>query len=65
MFYEALVTNHVPAEMHLFQHGSHGLGLAQSDVDLQVWPDLLLHWLAANGWAQPVVGWPTGSDAQK
>jgi len=65
MFYEALVTNHVPAEMHLFQHGSHGLGLAQSDLDLQVWPDLLLHWLAANGWTQPVAAWSTGSTTQK
>jgi acetyl esterase/lipase len=52
LFYEALLENHVPAEMHLFRHGRHGLGLAQSDPDLKIWPTLLLHWLSANGWAQ-------------
>jgi acetyl esterase/lipase len=65
MFYQALVTNHVEAEMHLFRHGKHGLGLAQNDTDLQVWPGLLLHWLAANGWAQPAAGWSTDPPAQK
>lgn len=51
LFYQALVQNHVQAEIHIFRHGKHGLGLAQGDPDLKVWPDLLLHWLAANGWA--------------
>ena len=52
LFYTALIQNHVPAEMHLYRHGRHGLGLAQSDVDLKVWPTLLQSWLVANGWAQ-------------
>ncbi len=51
LFYEALVRNKVPAEIHIFRHGRHGLGLAQNDADIRIWPDLLLHWLAANGWA--------------
>ena len=55
MFYEALVQNHVQAEIHIFRHGKHGVGLAQSDPDLKVWPDLLLCWLVANGWAQTSV----------
>ena len=52
LFYSALVKNKVPAELHIFRHGKHGLGLAQGDIDIKVWPDLLLHWMAANGWAQ-------------
>lgn len=52
MFYEALVRNHVQAEIHIFRHGKHGIDLAQDDPDLKIWPDLLLHWLVANGWAQ-------------
>lgn len=50
-FYEALVKNGVPAELHIFRSGKHGLGLAQKDKDVGQWPSLLLHWLAANGWA--------------
>jgi acetyl esterase/lipase len=52
LFYSALVKNKVQAELHIFRHGRHGLGLAQGDVDIKVWPDLLLYWMAANGWAQ-------------
>ncbi len=51
MFYSALVAAGVPAEMHLFQHGRHGSGLGQASPTLKWWPDLLLHWLQANGWA--------------
>jgi acetyl esterase/lipase len=54
LFYSALVDHHVPAEIHIFRHGRHGVGLAQDDTDLGVWPTLLLHWLAANGWASAV-----------
>ena len=51
MFYQALVDHHVPVEMHLFRHGRHGVGLAQDDPDLKIWPTLLLDWLVADGWA--------------
>jgi len=51
-FYSALVKNKVPAEIHIFRHGSHGLGLAQSSPDVSIWPELMLHWMVANGWAQ-------------
>lgn len=50
-FYSALVKAGVPAELHIFRSGRHGLGLAQNDKDVGQWPNLLLHWLAANGWA--------------
>jgi acetyl esterase/lipase len=52
MFYQALLSNGVSAEMHLYQHGPHGSGLAQSFPELRGWPDQLYHWLVANGWAQ-------------
>ena len=52
LFYQALVANHVPAEMHVFEHGRHGVGLAQTDRELGLWPELLFNWMRANGWAQ-------------
>ena len=41
MFYSELVKAGVPAEMHIFQHGAHGAGLAAKNPDLSVWPELL------------------------
>lgn len=51
LFYTALVAAGVPAEMHLFQHGNHGVGLAAGEPDLKGWPDLLLQWMRARGLA--------------
>ena len=48
-FYRALTRNKVPAEMHLFQSGPHGVGMALSDPALSVWPTLLSNWLRARG----------------
>jgi len=53
IFYEALVKAGVPVEMHLFQHGAHGAGLAQANPDLNVWPDLLIKWMRERGYAAP------------
>jgi acetyl esterase/lipase len=50
MFYSALVKAGVPAEMHLFQHGSHGAGLAAANPDLSVWPSLLAKWMRERGY---------------
>ena len=50
MFYAALVKAGVPAEMHLFQHGAHGAGLAAANPDLSVWPDLLAKWMRERGY---------------
>lgn len=49
MFYEALVKNHVSAEMHIFEQGHHGVGLAKSDPALSHWPDLLAQWFRTRG----------------
>jgi acetyl esterase/lipase len=48
-FYQALVRAGVPAELHVFEKGAHGLGLAPEDPALRLWPDLLFTWLRARG----------------
>jgi acetyl esterase/lipase len=48
-FYEALVKNGVPAEMHIFANGGHGSGLGKGDAALDQWPNLLESWLRAQG----------------
>ena len=53
MFYQALVKAGVPAEMHIFQHGAHGAGLAAANPDLSVWPSLLIKWMRERGYAAP------------
>ena len=45
----ALVKNQVAVDLHCFQPGRHGLGLASENVDLQGWPDLLAEWLKGIG----------------
>jgi acetyl esterase/lipase len=48
-FYRALIRAKVPAEMHLFENGPHGVGLALADPALSVWPSLLSNWLRTHG----------------
>ena len=50
LFYEALLRAGVPAEMHLFEQGHHGVGLAQDNPQLRMWPILLQNWLHLHGW---------------
>jgi hypothetical protein len=40
----------VKAELHIYQAGQHGVGLAQKNPVLATWPGLLKNWLALNGW---------------
>ena len=44
-FYLALRKAGVPAEMHIYLKGRHGVGLAQNDPVLRTWPDRLAAWL--------------------
>jgi acetyl esterase/lipase len=48
-FYLALRKAGVPAELHVFEKGQHGLGLAFGDPGLSVWPTLLTNWLRGRG----------------
>ena len=46
-FYLALRKAGVPAEMHIYLHGPHGVGLAPNDPELRAWPDRLFDWMKA------------------
>ena len=48
-YYLALRKAGVPAEMHIFQDGPHGLGLAQDNAAIGQWPTLLMNWLRTRG----------------
>ncbi|MGC1784810.1 MAG: alpha/beta hydrolase [Acidobacteriaceae bacterium] len=50
LFYEALLRAGVPAELHIFERGHHGVGLAQDNPQLRMWPVLLQNWLHLHGW---------------
>ena len=48
-FYMALRKAGVPAEMHVFEKGPHGVGLDLGDPILGMWPTLLGNWLRERG----------------
>jgi acetyl esterase/lipase len=57
LFYLALRKAKVPAEMHIYEKGPHGVGLATGvkspdDPVLKKWPDLLADWLKGRGLLQ-------------
>jgi acetyl esterase/lipase len=49
-FYLALRKNKIPAEMHIYQRGPHGVGLQHGDPVLSTWSGHLRDWLRNNGW---------------
>jgi acetyl esterase/lipase len=49
MYAAALRKNGVPFEMHIYEKGQHGVGLAKGDPVLQTWPDLCVRWLRSHG----------------
>ena len=48
-YYLALRKAGVPAEMHIFENGPHGVGLANADPALSEWSKLLANWLRGRG----------------
>ena len=52
LFYLALHKAGVPAEIHVFEKGPHGVGLGGMDAALQEWPRLLVMWLRTRGLVQ-------------
>ncbi len=48
-FYQALRAARVPAELHVFPKGPHGVGLAPQDPALSQWPKLCAVWLQTMG----------------
>lgn len=49
LFYLALRKAGVPAEMHIYERGPHGVGLAQTDEALSSWPSRLAGWMRNRG----------------
>ena len=52
MFALALRKKKVPYELHVYEHGRHGVGLALDDPALNTWPRLLENWLRARGFVK-------------
>ncbi len=48
-FYLACRRHGVPAELHVFRTGRHGLGLAADVPGTRAWPKLCEHWMRAQG----------------
>jgi acetyl esterase/lipase len=48
-FFAALRKAGVPAELHVYEKGPHGVGLAQTDEALSTWPSRLADWLRGRG----------------
>jgi acetyl esterase/lipase len=49
LFYLALRRHGVPAEMHIYERGRHGLGLAATHASVGTWPARLADWLRERG----------------
>lgn len=52
-FYDALKRAGVSAELHIFERGRHGTGMAQGlkgQPELAIWPVLLENWMRLHGW---------------
>ncbi len=48
LFYQALIKNKVPAELHIYQGGGHGFGM-NNKTTKDDWFDRCVNWLKANG----------------
>jgi dipeptidyl aminopeptidase/acylaminoacyl peptidase len=52
-FYGALRRHKVPAELHVFERGPHGMGMRPGHGPANEWPHLLELWLRLHGWIAP------------
>lgn len=48
-YYEQLVKFSIPSELHVFQKGGHGYGLAEDRDTQMAWPELCIRWLKISG----------------
>lgn len=53
LFYQALTRAKVPAEMYLFEHGGHGMGMRAGLGTSSDWPRRAEEWLKARGLLDP------------
>jgi len=49
LYYRALRQNKIPAELHIYRPGKHGLGLAKDNPQLSTWGALLINWMTGLG----------------
>ena len=49
VFYEALIKNKIPTELHIYQGGGHGFGL-HNPTTKDEWIERLRNWMDGNGW---------------
>jgi acetyl esterase/lipase len=49
LFYLALRKNNVPAELHIYEKGRHGLGLGEKSTPFASWPDRCIAWMKGRG----------------
>jgi acetyl esterase/lipase len=54
LFYQALTRAKVPAEMYLFEHGSHGMGMRAGLGTASSWPRRAEEWLKERGLLDPL-----------
>lgn len=53
LFYMALHAKGVPVEMHIYEQGRHGVGLAAKDPYLASWPKRCSTWMEGRGFFKP------------
>jgi acetyl esterase/lipase len=53
LFYQALTHAHVPAELYLFEHGAHGMGMRPGLGTASQWPRRAEEWLRERGLLDP------------
>lgn len=58
LFYMALHGKGVPVEMHIYEQGRHGLGLAAKDPQLSTWPKRCANWMDGRGFFKPAAKAP-------
>lgn len=49
-YYQALVKAGVPAELHIYESGGHGYGLARKGLTESAWPEACKRWLERHRW---------------
>ena len=49
VFYQALLAHKIPAELHVYEKGGTGLGLAKDTPGTSAWPDACIAWLKNRG----------------
>jgi hypothetical protein len=49
VFYAAMLKHKVPGELHIYQKGPHGVGLAANIAGTSDWPHAFQRWLKLRG----------------